>query len=581
MLQHLAGLPPKWAINIIIEPDSESELLRISSGEKSFMTVHTGGGRLNVHITANIEPNPRFPGKEQLEYSLESAFIPGAAVIEWLEYSVRLYGDGELLDEDWPLGLLPASGWNVEWDPELCDVKLCEPDEMATDREMQLIGPMQYFTWPGSNTGVGDCMPYARDGRYCLYYLYDRRGHRSKGGLGAHQWAQISSSNLKTWTLHPMAIPITEQWEGSICTGSLILKDDVTYAFYAVRMSDGSPARMTWAKSNDGVHFEKSGKYFALTEPYEPVSARDPMVFLGEDGLYHMLVTTSLSASGIYGGCLAHLISQDLMDWRQLDPFIVPGYADQPECSDYFKWNDWYYLVFSNFAVARYRMSRHPLGPWIKPENDILDTVENQVVKTAAFGNRRLMTGFLARYPRTYAGNAITHELVQNVDGTLGVCFVPEILPAFDAGIPVPDLKAENMQGRSVVEIASGIAGFRMQATLSLSGDAALGGLSLMLGAREHRLDFDRMAHIVSAMRPDHNFRMGDPRLQIRGVDLTGQISIDLIIYKDILDLTLGNGCAMTMRLSDDLSPGLTLSAYAQTGMLILTDITLEVLHRQ
>ena len=516
-----------------------------------------------------------------MEFSLESALIPKVAVIEWLEYSIRLYGDGELLDENWPLGTLPASDWNVEWDQKLCDITFCEPDVKATDRETQLTGPMQYFTWPGSNTGVGDCMPFARDGRYCLYYLFDRRGHRSKGGLGAHQWAQISSSDLKTWTLHPMALPITEQWEGSICTGSLIQKEGATYAFYAVRMSDGSPARMTWAVSYDGVHFEKSGRYFALTEPYEPVSARDPMVFLGEDGLYHMLVTTSLSAMGTYGGCLAHLASSDLMDWKQLDPFIVPGYADQPECSDYFEWNGWYYLIFSNFAVARYRMSRHPFGPWMKPEYDVLDTVENQVVKTAAFGNRRLMSGFLARYPRTYAGNAITHELVQNPDGTLGVRFVPEILPVFNARLPISDLQAESAEGRSETKIANDIAGFRMQATLSLSGDAALGGLSLMLGNQEHRLDFDRASRMISSMRPDHNFRMGDPRLQIRGVDLTGPIRIDLIIYKDILDLTLGNGRAMTMRLGADMSPGLTLSAYAQTGMLTLTDITLDILSQQ
>jgi beta-fructofuranosidase len=579
MHQSLAGQGSKWAVRIAIEPGSKGELLQISGSGKSFMVVSTEGGKLNVHITAHIDPNPVFQGKEQLEYSLESALIPKVAVIEWLEYSIRLYGDGELLDEDWPLGTLPSSGWNVEWNPELCDAGFCEPDEKATDREMHLKGPMQYFTWPGSNTGVGDCMPFSRDGRYCLYYLFDRRGHRSKSGLGAHQWAQISSEDLKTWTLHPMAIPITEQWEGSICTGSLIRKEGATYAFYAVRMSDGSPARLTWAKSDDGVHFEKSGEYFALAEPYEPVSARDPMVFLGEDGLYHMLVTTSLSALGTYGGCLAHLKSSDLREWRQLDPFIIPGYADQPECSDYFKWNDWYYLVFSNFAVARYRMSRHPFGPWTKPEYDILDTVENQVVKTAAFGNRRLMSGFLARYPRTYAGYAVTHELVQNEDGTLGVRFVPEILPAFHAVLPISDLKIESAQGRSDVKIADGIAGFRLQATLSLCGDAALGGLSLMLGKKEHRLDFDRSSRMILAMRPDQNFRMGDPRLQIRGVDLTCPISIDLIIYKDILDLTLGNGRAMTMRLSDDMSSGLTLAAYVQTGKLVLTNISLEVLN--
>ena len=54
-------------------------------------------------------------------------------------------------------------------------------------------------------------------------------------------------------------------------------------------------------------------------------------------------------------------------------PFLVPGYTDQPECSDYFEWNGWYYLIFSNYGTAKYRYSRTPFGPWICPEQEILD----------------------------------------------------------------------------------------------------------------------------------------------------------------------------------------------------------------
>ncbi|NLG24005.1 MAG: glycosyl hydrolase [Clostridiales bacterium] len=577
MRQTLPNPGPRWAVRLRIGAHSDGELLSLSASGRSFASVRADGGALSVRITAAISDNPIFPGKDALDFVLEAAPVPAEASLEWLGYSVRLYAGGELLDEEWPLGALPEGDWTMDCaDGVRCT--LSAPDEAAAGREGAFTGPMQYFTWPGSNTGVGDCMPFSRDGRYCLYYLFDRRGHRSKGGLGAHQWAQISSADLRTWTLHPMALPITEQWEGSICTGSLIQKDGLTYAFYAVRMSDGSPARMTWATSGDGVRFEKSGRYFALTDPYEPVSARDPMVFLGADGQYHMLVTTSLPALGRYGGALAHLVSRDLAEWTQLDPFIVPGYADQPECSDYFEWNGWYYLVFANFAVARYRMSRSPFGPWIKPAHDVLDTVEDQVVKTAAFGNRRLMTGFLARYPRTYAGNAVTHELVQRPDGTLGVRFVEEILPPFGPRLDVAELRVECAEGRAHAALAADLRGFRLRARLALGGDGALGGLSMAIGGREHRLDFDRAAGMISAMRPDHNFRMGDPRLQLPGVNLAEPIAIDLIVKGSILDLALGDGRAMTMRLSDDLSGGFELSAYAQTGALTVADIVLEPL---
>ncbi|GHV26241.1 hypothetical protein FACS18948_1470 [Clostridia bacterium] len=582
----------KWALRITLNPEAaQGELLQIDASDQTFLTLTSAENHVEARLIARLEPNPLFPGKDHMEFLLTTELIPKSLSIEWHEFSVRLYADGTLADEDWPLGYLPREDWTIEWADEACGYVICLPDELLSDRTSQFTGPMQYFTWPGHNTGVGDCMPFSRDGRYCLYYLFDRRGHRSKGGLGAHQWAQISSDDLRNWTLHPMAVPITQQWEGSICTGSLIQKDGETYAFYAARMSDGSPARLTWAVSKDGVHFKKSEQYFALTAPYEPVSARDPMVFLGANGQYHMLVTTSLADGGAYGGCLAHLVSADLTGWTQLEPLIVPGYADQPECSDYFEWNGWYYLVFSNFAVARYHMSREPFGPWIAPASDILDTVEDQVVKTAAFKDRRLMTGFLARYPRTYAGHAVTHELYQRADGTLGVKFVPEILPAFADKLPVNDIHVENTEGRSAVELASDINGFRLRANLRLIGEAAIGGISLMQNEneyqvnfdpsddridREHRIDFNPAARLISITRPDQYFRMGDPRLQITGIDMSDMFNIDLIIYRDILDMVLSNGRAMTMRLSDDLSSGLTLRMYAQNGTLSLTNITLE-----
>lgn len=420
-------------------------------------------------------------------------------------------------------------------------------------------------------------MPFERDGRYCLYYLFDRRGHASKQGLGAHQWAQISSADLKTWTVHPMAVGITEQWEGSICTGSLIQKDGKTYAFYAVRMSDGSPARMTWAVSNDGVHFEKSGCYFALTEPYEPVSARDPKVFLGVDGQYHMLVTTSLTDGGRFGGCLAHLTSPDLIQWTQHGPFIVPGYSDQPECSDYFEWNGWYYLVFSNFAIARYRMSRSPFGPWIRPENDLLDTLESQVPKTAAFGDRRLSTGFLARRPRTYAGNAVTHELFQRPDGTLGIRHPEEILPQPRRRLEPAGATLEGGQGRAEALLAESGGDFRLKAVLKLGSEHLLAGLLVTFGKeRSYRIELDPAARMVTITRPIGDFERASGRDLLRNVALDGALAVDLLVRGDILDLMLSDGRGMTMRLDDSTGAGVRVQAYAIAGTVAVSDAELQ-----
>jgi len=566
----------RWGIRFEV-PKLQGTLLCIKSDEKPVLEIHAEDGKLTCVFTTNVQDNPIFSNKPQLNFTLEATCKPSIISLEWHGFSTRLYCDGELVDEEWPIGVLSSGEWEIQQAGNQA-LEFYIPEDCMGGKETSFAGAVQYFDCFGSNTGVGDCMPFARDGRYCLYYLFDRRAHKSKAGLGAHQWAQISSSDLKKWTMHPMAIPVTEQWEGSICTGSLIEKDGVIFAFYAVRMSDGSPARMTWATSVDGIHFEKSRKYFALTEPYEPVSARDPMVFFGADGRYHMLVTTSLPAEGRYGGCLAHLVSDDLMEWEQLPPFIVPGYGDQPECADYFEWNGWYYLVFANIATARYRMSREPFGPWEKPKYDVLDTVENQVAKTAAYGDRRLVTGFLARYPRSYAGNAITHELVQRSDGTLGVCFVPEILPEFGEPLEIGDIRLVNKEGRSETELRESICGFRLKAKLSLEGCATIGGVTLTVGESEHRLDFDRANKMVSVMRPCHpdRFHMGDPRLQLMQIDMDGYVEFDMIVYEDILDIVFADGKAMVARLNDSIAEGCKVATYVQSGALKLENIALE-----
>ncbi len=201
-------------------------------------------------------------------------------------------------------------------------------------------------------------MPFFHDGRFHLFYLADRHQHRSKWWKGAHQWAHISTTDLHDWQQHPLAIPISEEWEGSICTGSVFYWDNLFYAFYAVRTLDGSPAPIQAAVSTDGIHFEKTPAQVTLGDPYLADVVRDPVVFHDcTSGLFHMLVTTALRTPPLashHNGCLAHLVSPDLRHWEQHEPFIVPGLAGDPECADYFHWHGWYYLLFSNNGVARY-----------------------------------------------------------------------------------------------------------------------------------------------------------------------------------------------------------------------------------
>ena len=129
-----------------------------------------------------------------------------------------------------------------------------------------------------------------------------------------------------------MAVEIDDPKEGSICTGSWIYDGTTHYLFYTVRMCDGSPAKICRSVSVDGFHFEKDGIFaFTLSDKYTAPSARDPKIIKDEYGVYHMILTTSLSDNR--QGCLAHLVSDDLNAWRELDePFyIAPEEMGEPE----------------------------------------------------------------------------------------------------------------------------------------------------------------------------------------------------------------------------------------------------------
>ncbi len=488
-----------------------------------------------------------------------------ADVAIWLtDVRACLLVDGVLTDEEWPLG---SVAWATDAELESLsgigvEVTTLTAAECAAlpvpDSLPEPGGALQYWRPAGYNTGVGDCMPFWHNGAFHLFYLFDRRQHRSKHGFGAHQWAHTSTRDLVHWQHHERAIPITAQWEGSICTGSVFFHDGVYYGFYSARMTDRSPAPLTAVTSTDGIHFEKQPPLCRLTAPYDGPSARDPVVFQDDKGLFHMLVTTSLvdvPLSG-RGGCLAHLTSSDLRQWEQHEPFLVPGYTDQPECADYFHWRGWYYLVFSNNGIARYRFSRQPFGPWRQPADDLLNCPSIGVPKTAAFaGDRRLSVGFL-REGGGYGGIAVFRELIQRPDGTLGTAFVPEMTPA---GRLVPVAAKTLTDGVALngdLIVLDGTQGFaaaaltalprRKRITLLAQCEEGTGAFGLCLKSDE-RYGCGTELRLEPALRRvgfrpwnGHSLASDHHRLLEAVEDLNGEVSIDVVVDDEWIDVCIG-----------------------------------------
>lgn len=324
---------------------------------------------------------------------------------------IELYVNEKLMDEEWPIAnnLLENVRY-IGWAIYLTAIsKPTEPQPIVLGEFNDAEG------WkPDENVFVGDCMPYFCDGRYHIMYLKDRRHHKSKYGYGAHQWEHISTDDFGVWQIHPMAVEIDALWEGSICTGSHIQKDGTHYLWYTVRTCDGSPAPIRRSLSSDGYHFQKDRKFgFTLSEKYNQSCARDPKVFLGADGLYHMLLTTTLISEN--KGCLAHLVSEDMENFCELEPIYVSPTSDEPECADYFFFNNKYYLVYSLRGIGRYMYSDMPFSEWHIPENS--DIPCKSVPKAAIFDNRIIFSGFDGN--GEYAGTLTFTEAFAAEDGSL------------------------------------------------------------------------------------------------------------------------------------------------------------------
>ena len=331
-----------------------------------------------------------------------------------LDHRIELYVNGEIKDEEWPCGERLFSATDI-FTPDI-GVRALEFEHRDSAQPSVISSFENAEGWyPGNGVFVGDCMPYVKDGEYHVLYLKDRHHHRSKWGQGAHQWEHISTKDFKTWSIHPMAVPITESWEGSICTGSWIRKGDTEYLYYTVRRGRGQPAIISRSISTDGYHFIKDkGFGFEISERYHGPSARDPKVVYGEDGLFHMFLTTSLIKEG--NGCLAHYVSPDLEKWNEVkEPIYVVPNTDQPECPDYFKYNGKYYLVFSLRGRARYLVSDNPFCGFESVDDALIPCAG--VPKCAEWNGRLIFTGF--KVINGYAGSMTFKAAISHSNGKL------------------------------------------------------------------------------------------------------------------------------------------------------------------
>lgn len=355
-----------------------------------------------------------------------------------------MYVDGELLDNDFPLGY-PQADKIRSWELNPGYVKQAEISFPAIQpQKVALQTPrtspeIQYWTPQWHNAWVGDVVTFFHSGRYHVFYLFDRRGHASKFGRGAHYFEHLSTADFKTWTEHEAATPLDEQWE-SQGTGTPFINNGkfcISYGLHSTRiypkektslpiqwdyleknghtgkfnmdMKDGIPAGSTYSVSEDGLSkFKKTGILFHPCE--------NPSIYTDPEGKLKMLANYGAkgtwASDSVNGG------------WRCVNENFPLG----GDCTFFFRWGSYDYIIggFTRLWSKEAKAAESAYKDVVSQGLDFYNGLSVPAV-TEIPGNRFLLAGWM--WMRAWGGPFIIHELVQYPDGRIGTKWMEEITP--------------------------------------------------------------------------------------------------------------------------------------------------------
>lgn len=311
---------------------------------------------------------------------------------------------------------------------------------------------------------VGDPMPFfdpvTKD--FKVLYLQDYRPNPA--GTYHPIWAVSTKDGANYESLGEIIScgGLMEQ-DAAIGTGSTVYNenDKLYYTFYTgnkyqptandhgqVVMYATSPDFKTWTKSK--TFFLRGADY-----GYARNDFRDPFVFKGDDGKWHMLVSTVKNGKG----SIADFVSDDLKSWNDNGVFMTMMWDRFYECPDVFKMGDWWYLVYSEMHSAIRRVqyfkgrtldelkacTANDAGIWPDSHEGFLDSRGFYAGKTASDGTNRYIWGWCptrngkdntavgaAPNEPEWAGNLVAHKFIQHEDGTLTLGAVDDVADKYN-----------------------------------------------------------------------------------------------------------------------------------------------------
>jgi beta-fructofuranosidase len=351
---------------------------------------------------------------------------------------------------------------------------------------------------------VGDPMPFydQANGDFKILYLQD---FRPNPAYTYHPIWCLSTTDAASYTSLGEIISTgsATDLDAAIGTGSTIYENGTYYTFYTGHSADASKTNglgeaVMLATSTDFKNWTKNRSLIISGETnYNTTDFRDPCVFKGDDGIFHMLVSTRQNGKGV----LAEFISSDLQNWTDNGVFMTMMWDRFYECPDLFKMGDWWYLIYSEqhdaIRKVQYFKGRtladlkactaNDAGLWPDSHEGFLDSRGLYAGKTASNGTDRYIWGWCATRSgddnlgsNDWAGNLVAHKLIQHADGTLTLGEVPAIANLFGNG---SQKESFSLSGDSYKLMSRLSYTNRVSFTVTLSDVAGKFGISLGRGS--------------------------------------------------------------------------------------------------
>ena len=315
---------------------------------------------------------------------------------------------------------------------------------------------------------VGDPMPYydQKDGLFKVLYLQE---YINNMPFRFHPiWAVTTKDGANYESLGELLPYGGNDYEqdAALGTGCAYEKDGTYYIYYTGHNGNCKNREVVMrATSTDFKNWTKDELWalYGTDFGYSANDFRDPQIFVADDNMYHMIISTYPEHGG--DPVFAEFKSSDLKNWEHVGR-IKMIWDRMLECPDIFKMGDYWYIVFSEsyraswsrkvkyMVASTYDELKNCLndGPKWAPDGHegVLDTRSFYAGKTASNGTDRYIWGWCpfrsgadihekntnvgagdGNEPN-WSGALVCHKIIQHADGTLTLGAVPALAEKYN-----------------------------------------------------------------------------------------------------------------------------------------------------